>query len=112
VGRGSACSIGLFLSAPNVSLLLFFSWFFSSKWSHAHLGTIHLIEPGLYAAIYQGIIHFSRNLSSLHDFKQSLTLLFTVISGLERNATMIQKSIDCIDDCGGAIGTTINRQES
>ncbi|KAG1042702.1 hypothetical protein G6F55_008766 [Rhizopus delemar] len=74
--------------------------------------TVHLTEPGLYAAIHQGIIHFPRNLSSFHDFKQSLTLLFTMISDLERNATMIRKSIDCIDDRGSTIGTTISRQDS
>ncbi|EIE91669.1 hypothetical protein G6F49_011933 [Rhizopus delemar] len=35
-----------------------------------------------------------------------------MISDLERNATMIRKSIDCIDDRGSTIGTTISRQDS
>ncbi|KAL4206588.1 hypothetical protein AB4K20DRAFT_1921116, partial [Rhizopus microsporus] len=105
---GSACSIGLFLSAPSVCFFLLFSYcFLQANGLHARLETVHLTGPGLFAAIHQGIIHFPRNLSSFDDFKQSLTLFFTVVSDLERNAT-----IDCIDDCGDTIRTTINRQYS
>jgi hypothetical protein len=88
------------------------SWFLQANGLHAYLGTVHLTEPGLYAALHQGIIHFLRNLATFHKFKKSLSLLFNVISDLERNTVMIRKSIDCIDDCYGILGRSINRQGS
>lgn len=81
-----------------------FSWFLQANGLHAHLGTVHLAEPGLYAAIHQGIIHFPWNLASFHEFKKPLALLFMVTFDLKQNATMIRKSIGCIDDCSSTIG--------
>ncbi|KAG1140760.1 hypothetical protein G6F37_008819 [Rhizopus arrhizus] len=80
------------------------SWFLQANGLHSHLGTVHLAESGLYAAIHQGIIHFPRNLASFHDFKKLLALLFMVTFDLKQNAIMIRKSISCIDDCSSTVG--------
>ncbi|KAG1050513.1 hypothetical protein G6F43_007220 [Rhizopus delemar] len=83
------------------------SWYMQANGLDAHLGSIHLAKPGLYLALHQGKLYFPRTLSTLLDFKNNVILLASMIFDLERNASMIRKSIDLIDDHRE---TTLNNQ--
>lgn len=74
------------------------SWYVQADGLSANLGSIHLAEQGLYLALLQGNAGFPRSLPSLLGFKESVALLVSMIFDLERNALMIRKSIDLIDD--------------
>ncbi|KAG0167045.1 hypothetical protein DFQ28_000407, partial [Apophysomyces sp. BC1034] len=87
-------------------------WFFHVNGLQGRLGAVYLVHPGLRVAVHHHRVRFPKNLSSLGNFKSSLSSLFTMMFDVEQMADKIRKSIDMIDNRRRSFGIAINRQDS